>query len=148
MPRWKSVSERFWGAIEKTDSCWLWEAGKGSDGYGQFEVNGKKVKVHRYSYEIHKGEIPEGIDVLHTCDVRPCVNPDHLWLGTDADNNRDMREKGRAVDNRGKVYKSRNSHCKNGHELIGDNLKTTGRRGCRICANEYYRNRRMLLRTL
>jgi hypothetical protein len=82
------------------DGCWVWVIdGKGED-YGQFMVDGKRYKAHRYSYEIHKGAIPEGMYVCHTCDNPPCVNPDHLWLGTNADNVRDMNRKNRNSQNR------------------------------------------------
>lgn len=57
---------------------------------------GKKIGLHRYSYTIHKGQIPEGLVVMHQCDNRKCINPDHLSLGTVADNNRDRTEKGRS----------------------------------------------------
>lgn len=84
---------------EPNTGCWLWGAslkeGK-CGGYGQLKVNGKEVTAHRVSYMIHKGPIPKGLYVLHTCDVRSCVNPDHLFLGTQKDNIHDMMKKGRA----------------------------------------------------
>lgn len=87
--------ERFYSKIEKTDTCWLWKAGQRGNGYGAIKVNGKTVLAHRFSYELHKGEIPNGLYVCHSCDVRSCVNPDHLWLGTQKDNMMDARVKGR-----------------------------------------------------
>lgn len=91
--------ERFFAKVEKTPGgCWLWTASIRPNGYGQLLWRGRPGrKAHRVSYEIHRGPIPSGMCVLHTCDVRACVNPDHLWLGTKADNNNDRAAKGRSV---------------------------------------------------
>ena len=91
-------TERFYSKIDKTSSdigCWLWTDSKTKAGYGRIMVNGKAIKAHRFSYELHKGKIPENTLVCHSCDIRHCVNPDHLWLGTYTDNNRDMFAKNR-----------------------------------------------------
>ena len=86
--------DRFWSKVEKSDSCWLW-TGSTSKKYGQITVDGKRIRAHRFSYTLQRGPIPSGLFVCHTCDVPHCVNPDHLFLGTNRDNLRDMTKKNR-----------------------------------------------------
>ena len=86
-----------WKYVNKTDSCWLWTMAVSQDGYGKWVINRKTVISHRFVWELVNGPIPVGLFVCHTCDVRNCVRPDHLFLGTHKDNMRDMREKGRAA---------------------------------------------------
>ena len=102
----KNTVDRFWDKVKKSSGCWIWCGSKRSKGYGAFVyARGGEVvqgRAHRYSYELHKGKIPAGLCVLHRCDNPACVNPDHLFLGSIADNNADMVSKGRHV--RGATY--------------------------------------------
>jgi hypothetical protein len=85
---------RFMSKVNKTKTCWLWNASS-SWGYGQFSSPQGMVKAHRWSYEYFVGPIPAGKDILHTCDVPRCVNPSHLYPGTDLENQRDKWRRGR-----------------------------------------------------
>jgi hypothetical protein len=128
------LQERFWARIEKQEDCWIWRGHLNSQGYGQFHcrVAGRSgYLAHRLMYRLVHGEVPDGLYVLHRCDVRLCVNPDHLFVGSAADNLRDMVAKGRQSGPR--------SHCNQGHEFTPENTYSSPsnprQRTCRICSN-------------
>lgn len=75
--------------------CWLWLGAVTKFGYGKITVDGNHTTAHRWSWTLRRGPIPDGLHVLHKCDVPACVNPDHLFLGTALDNDQDKRRKGR-----------------------------------------------------
>lgn len=94
--------KRFWSKVKKTSGCWLWTASKRNKGYGAFVWAGDDGRIiqgraHRFSYEIAYGSIDPGMCVLHRCDTPACVRPSHLFVGSKAENNRDMVVKGRHV---------------------------------------------------
>jgi hypothetical protein len=93
--------DRFWDRVDKQrDGCWRWIMGPTNSGYGLMYVRylGKRtsqmLSAHRFSYQLHYGPIPKGMSVLHRCDVKLCVNPGHLYLGTARDNARDAQQRG------------------------------------------------------
>jgi hypothetical protein len=127
----RTIEERFWVHVVKSPGCWRWTGPTNYRGYGQIRKGGaatRNLLAHRVSWALHRGPIPEGLCVLHRCDDPPCTNPDHLWLGTIEDNNRDSRLKGRH-------YMSRRSACSAGHPYIeGDSFsRYRGKRVCLIC---------------
>lgn len=94
-----TIERRFWKKVIRTDGCWLWTAKSLPKGYGLIRAGRKDepwILAHRVSYAIEYGSVPALMHVLHVCDNPRCVNPAHLFLGHQSDNNADMRRKGRA----------------------------------------------------
>jgi hypothetical protein len=86
---------RFWAKVSKGDGCWIWTGSRNPKGYGRLNTGNRVRLAHAISWELSHGAVPDGLWVLHRCDNPPCVRPDHLWLGTAADNTADMVAKGR-----------------------------------------------------
>jgi hypothetical protein len=89
--------DKFWSFVDKSggeDECWKWTRGRTGE-YGIVNIDGTQMQTHRASWTLTRGEIPVGMSICHRCDVPICVNPSHLFLGTHADNMRDMGAKGR-----------------------------------------------------
>lgn len=135
--------------VDDATGCWLWTGHLMSGGYAEMFFRGKLWRVHRLAYWFWKGEFDLKLDICHTCDIKRCVNPDHLWLGTHRQNMIDHVEKGRH-------YETKKTHCLRGHPLSGDNIVWhnggPGRNKARRCVtcNRYrqtveYRRERGLL---
>lgn len=137
--------ERFWARVVKGNGCWVWTGAKHELGYGRIHVDGKVRGAHILSFQMHKGPVPAGIFVCHTCDTPSCVNPDHLFLGTPKDNTHDARAKGR-------LGAPQKSACPRGHSYDGSNVYVRSSykqdrppyRDCRTCRNarSLYNNRK------
>jgi len=118
---------KFFGRVEKSDKCWLWTGAINSDGYGAVTINNRQWRAHRLSWFIANGPIPEGKAICHRCDVRHCVNPDHLFPGSWGDNNVD------AINKRRHPHKAK-THCIRGHEFTPENTRISeGTRHCKEC---------------
>lgn len=116
--------ERFWRQVKKSDEangCWIWQGAKYGHGYGKFRLGRERKAAHRYSYQLHYGEIPNRQHILHHCDTPACVNPQHLYAGTHQDNMRDRTQKKRENPVRGSKHchaKLTHIGCANNSELV------------------------------
>lgn len=136
----RSVEDRFWSKVEKTDGCWVWRGTLTKTGHGHFWLEGRMVRAHRLSYTMLVGEIPNGLSLDHLCRDKLCVNPAHLEAVPQIENV--LRGAGPTAENAKKEV------CKNGHPLSGRNLKLKPQNGrphryCRECLNATNRMRRM-----
>jgi antitoxin component HigA of HigAB toxin-antitoxin module len=104
------TEKRFWGKVQRTDSCWFWLGSRQSNGYGRVMVNYARIPAHRQAWVYTNGTIPMGMWILHKCDTPLCVRPEHLFLGTPKDNTQDMLRKGRFVAGRRATGEKHHNH--------------------------------------
>lgn len=119
--------------------CILWSKNKNKRGYGITMFRGKCMGAHRASWIENYGDIPDGMLVCHKCDNPSCINPEHLFLGTQSENMQDCKRKGRLIPPPHPVAK----YCVHGHEFTPDNTKIDyrGRRKCKSCDREWHREK-------
>lgn len=129
------MTPMFWARVDADADCWIWTGTLDRDGYGQFNLNGRKVRAHRGAFEALVGLVPPGLVLDHLCRVRACVNPDHLEPVTNAENIR-------------RGFKALARHCLRGHEYTPENTLIhrrpdgSPRRQCRRCWAGYFRKYR------
>jgi HNH endonuclease len=130
-PSKRTFNERFWSKVDKSagpDGCWIWTAST-VNGYGRLD----HILAHRYSYEQNIRPVPEGLEVLHSCDNPGCVNPRHLWVGTHQDNMTDRNMKGRSSAPVGEQHGS--------HKLTEEEVRAIRRIAeSGICTQQYLAN--------
>lgn len=144
----QNPERRIWPKVTKTDGCWLWTGAKNRWGYGNILYKGRIYLAHRAVYEITVNPIPSKLNLLHRCDNRACVRPDHMFLGTILDNVRDMHEKGRALKGfRGKsirqhiwqnilkFYNYKCAQCNSDGPLVKDHYRSIADGGLTVPEN-------------
>lgn len=133
-----AIEKQFWGYVNKTETCWIWTGTigrptvRGAD-HGAAYITNRRISAHRFSYELHNGPIPDGLFVLHHCDVPRCVNPAHLYVGTQRQNMHDAIRRKRFVLPPF-VRLADKTHCAQGHptaEWLGTSI--SGKTYCRRC---------------
>lgn len=132
----RDLAERLWEKVDRSGDCWIWTAARNGYGYGMFYLNGRTVPAQRVSWELTNGPWPANMHACHTCDNPPCVRPDHIFPGTNADNIADCNAKGR----RGPY---RTGKCRKGHvlEVVGVVKAGSGVR-CAQCRRDSRKRRR------
>ena len=139
-----AATPKFLARVDKSGDCWIWTGKISVHGYGIIVLPGKlEIGAHRVSYLIHRGDIPSGMFVCHRCDNPPCVNPDHLFVGSNLDNVADMTAKGRA-----KNQNTDATECKHGHPFTPVNtyVDKRGHRACKECVRRNSRQYQLRLR--
>lgn len=144
-----SVHDRLLVRRTIVNGCWVWSGSLNSKGYGRITVDKRRLLVHRVAWVELRGELPDGVGVLHTCDNPPCFNPEHLFLGDGVANMQDAISKGRDGGT-GRINREKDC-CDNGHEFTSANTRIDPERGrvCRECArirNREYKARLRLAR--
>lgn len=123
--------KRFWDrTMTAPTGCIEWQGGRTPQDYGKTWFEGRTIGAHRLAWIVTNGPIPNGLQVCHRCDNPPCCNPEHLFLGTAAENQHDKGQKGRARN-----QNASKTHCPQAHPYSPENTYTNpkGRRECRIC---------------
>lgn len=137
----KTLEERFWAKVNKTDSCWLWTGAITGAGYGNFWIGGGYEAAHRVAWRLSGGApVPRELVLDHLCRNRACVNPEHVEPVTQAIN----VQRGLCPPAT-RARHLRRTHCIHGHPLFGENvtLRADGSRRCRICNRASVRKRRL-----
>lgn len=125
-----SDATRFWAKVNVTPGCWFWKGSLYPKGYGQFRFDGRPRGAHIFSYLIHVGQIPDGLEIDHLCRTRHCVN----WMHLEAVTHRVNLLRGTGFAG----TESRQTHCKRGHEFTVENTMVyKGERSCIACRNAH-----------